>query len=93
MIDRIITLLLKFFTLPFWYIQKYLPRKKDIWLFGAGSGLMYFDNSKWLYEYVLKNEKNIHAIWVTRSKEIYNKLSNENKPVLMTNSLKGIVLL
>lgn len=91
MVGKLITLLLKIFTLPFWYIQKLFPRNKHIWLFGAGSGLLYFDNSKWLYEYVLRNEKQINAIWITRNKEIYNKLSKENKPVLMVNSLKGII--
>ena len=91
MINKIVILLLKIFTLPFWYIQKLIPRNKKCWIFGAGSGMMYFDNSKWLFEYVLKNEKNINAIWITRSKEIFKKLSNENKPVLMTNSLKGIL--
>ena len=53
--------------------------------------MLYFDNSKWLYEYVISNEKQINAIWITRSREIFNKLSNENKPVLMANSLKGIL--
>lgn len=92
MISKLTTLFLKLFTLPFWYIQKLFPRDKKIWLFGAGSGMLYFDNSKWLYEYVLRNEKHIKAIWITRNKEIYKKLSGENKPVLMTNSLKGIFI-
>lgn len=91
MIGKITTLLLKIVTLPFWYIQRLFPRDKKIWLFGAGSGMLYFDNAKWLYEFTLRNEKPINAIWITRSKEIYNKLTNENKPVLMTNSLKGIL--
>lgn len=87
---KLLIFISKIFTLPFWYIQKIIPRNKSIWLFGAGSGMLYFDNAKWLYEYVLSNKKSINAIWITRNKDIYKKLKGEDKPVYLTNSLKGI---
>lgn len=90
MIKKLLIFISKVFTLPFWYIQKLFPRKKEIWIFGAGSGMLYFDNTKWLFEYILTNEKHINAIWITRNKDIYKKLKGENKPVYLTNSIKGV---
>jgi len=90
MIIKLLVFISKILTLPFWYVQKYLPRNKKIWLFGAGSGMLYFDNAKWLFEYVLTNEKHINAVWITRSRDVYKKLKSEKKPVYLTNSIKGI---
>ncbi len=77
--------------LPIWYLQKLCPRDKHIWLFGSWFGKKYSDNSRALYEYVLKNEPGIKPVWITHSKEIYRKLSDEGKPVKMSNSPGGIL--
>lgn len=77
--------------LPIWYLQKLCPRDKHIWLFGSWFGKKYSDNSRALYEYVLKNEPGIKPVWITHSKDIYRKLSDEGKPVKMSNSPGGIL--
>jgi CDP-glycerol glycerophosphotransferase (TagB/SpsB family) len=77
--------------LPFWYIQKLFPRDRHIWLFGSWFGKKYSDNSRALYEYVIKNEPTIKPVWITHSKDVYRRLSEEGKPVKMSNSLSGII--
>lgn len=89
MLSKITTLFLKIFTLPFWYIQKILPRDKKLWVFGAWAGHGYADNAKSVYEYILVNENKIKAIWITRNKNVFNKLKSIGYPVAMANSFKG----
>ena len=75
--------------LPFWYLQRLLPRSKQVWLFGSWFGQKYSDNSRGMYEYMLANEPHIRPMWITHSKEVYNRLQAEKKPVAMAHSWKG----
>ena len=77
---------------PFWWIQKVLPRKKNIWIFGAWMGTQYADNARYLFEYILKNRKEITPYWITRSPKIFSELKAKHIPVVKVWSLKGIIL-
>jgi len=70
-------------------IRFIIPEKEGkIILFGLGS--KYKGNSKYVYEYVLKNDyESFTPIWITNNKIIYKKLKDENKPVAYNLSLKG----
>ena len=72
-----------------WWLEKLCIRNPKIWVFGAWYGQKYSDNSKWLYEYILNNEKNIKAIWITKNIDIYKELYSQGKPVYMSKSIKG----
>ena len=66
-----------------YYLYTYLFKKdKNIWVFGAWKGSSYNDNSKYLFEYVLNNCPDIKAYWVTKNKNVFEKLQSENKPVV-----------
>lgn len=75
------------FFLPIWWIQLLIPRNKNIWIFGSWYGKRYSDNSKYLYEYVLKHRPDIRPIWITRDKSTVNKVKGE---VYLANNLKAI---
>ena len=62
-----------------------------LWIFGAWFGQKYSDNSRALYEYMLEYQSEYKVVWITKNHVIYDKLFKENKPVLMANSLKGII--
>ena len=74
--------------LPFWWLERLIPRDKRIFVFGSRWGRKYSDNPKALYEFILKNETNLKPYWITKDKKLYKKLLSENKPVVMTYSLK-----
>ena len=78
--------------LPFWWLERLIPRNKNLFLFGACYGHKYSDNSKALFEYILKNEPKIKPYWVTFDKKVYQELLLDNKPVIMAYSLKGWLL-
>ncbi len=76
--------------LPFWYLQKLLKRKKNIWIFGAWNGQRFSDNSKYLFEHVSKSGDKIRAIWLTKNTKILTKLRGEGLECYLTNSFRGI---
>ena len=78
------------FFRPIWWLERFIPRNKNIWVFGACYGQKYSDNSKWLYEYVLEHEPTIKAIWITKNFAVYKKLRSFRKPVAMSSSFSGI---
>ena len=75
---------------PIWWLERLVPRSKKIWVFGAWYGQKYSDNSKWFYEYVLEHNPEIKAVWITKNRDVYNKLRSQNKPVCMSASAKGV---
>jgi CDP-glycerol glycerophosphotransferase (TagB/SpsB family) len=76
--------------LPFWWIQLLLPRKKNIWVFGAWYGNRYSDNSKHLYLFVKKNKPNITPIWLTNDVVVRNKIRDEEGRSYLIWSFTGI---
>jgi CDP-glycerol glycerophosphotransferase (TagB/SpsB family) len=68
------------------YISMLSPRNKNTMIFGAWFGEKYDDNPRYLFEYVVKERPDIHAVWITANKEIYSRLKKEHLPVCMSNS-------
>ena len=76
-------------NLPLYWLSIVIPRNKNIWIFGAWFGQKYADNCKTLFEFVLKNDKQIRAIWLTKNKDVYKRLREEGKEVYFIYSIKG----
>ena len=76
--------------LPIWYIVKLIPRKQDVWVFGAWYGNRYADNSKALFEHVVEYRKELTAIWLTRNRNVVNELKSNGYRCYHVHSLKGI---
>ena len=73
----------------FFPIRRLLKPRKKLWLFGSDQGLKYAQNSKYLFEFVVKNHPEIEAYWITRSLSVYNELNEKGIPVLDNISIKG----
>lgn len=79
-----------FFLLPFWFIQKIIPRNKNKWIFGAWSGMKFSDNPKALFDYIISNKsEEINATWITKDKTLYKKLLSNSVPCEYAYSFKG----
>jgi CDP-glycerol glycerophosphotransferase (TagB/SpsB family) len=65
----------------------------DIIIFGARDGEYYMDNSRALYEWYIKNQKNGTYYWMTTSPLVYKFLSMNQMPVARIDSFKGVLLL
>lgn len=65
-----------------------IPKNKELILFSAWFGEKYADNSKYLFEYMLKHSS-YKVYWFTKNQELYKKLRAKNIPVLFSKSLKA----
>ena len=82
--------LLYLFFIPFWIFQKLIPRKKNIWIFGAWHGIKFSDNSKVFFLKLVQHYPEIEAIWLTRDVNIVNELRSKGFKSYHTNSLRAI---
>lgn len=86
-ITRAIIHLLMLFFYPLLF---FIPRKKEIWIFGSNHGKKFADNSKYLYLYTIKNYPKIRAIWMTTNKKLLKKFSEKNYEAYHSWSVKGL---
>lgn len=77
-------LLIYLFNLPLYYIMYFIPVKQNLWVFGAWFGEKYFDNPRFLFEYMKINNKNIKVIWITKDISICNQ-----NDIIYKYSIKG----
>ena len=75
----------------YWFSQL-VPKKKKLWIFGAWNGEKYGDNSKYLFEYINKNEPEIRPVWLTRNQEAYDLIRSKGFEVIWTYSFKGFLI-
>ncbi|HEY9246264.1 MAG TPA: CDP-glycerol glycerophosphotransferase family protein [Candidatus Methanoperedens sp.] len=74
-----------------YFISFFIPRKKNIWIFGSWGGKRFSDNSKYLFLYVANNHKSdIKSIWISKDKKIINELRNNNYCAFHAYELRGI---
>ena len=75
------------------FLNLFIRRDKNIWIFGSWMGTRFADNSRYLYQFMhMEHEKfGIHkVIWITRNRSVYEMLKQYGYMVEMSNSAKGI---
>ncbi len=83
-------IILYVYNLILYFISYLVPKDDKVWLFGSWGGLRYADQSKYLFEYMVKNHTDIRAIWLTRSQMVYDQLKSEGNEVYMLYSIPAI---
>ena len=76
-----------------YYLSLITPKDNSLWLLGAWSGQRYADNSRYLYEHLMENEKNIKAYWLTSNYQTYLELLSKKQPAAYFYSFKAVYLL
>jgi CDP-glycerol glycerophosphotransferase (TagB/SpsB family) len=82
-------LFIYFLNLPLYYLSLVIPKNKNIWIFGAWFGEQYADNSRAIYEYVVKHDNTINSIWLTTNNSVYTLLREKGYKVYFTYSIQG----
>lgn len=77
-------------ALIMYLLASLVPKKKNLWVFTSFKQKGYLDNSKYYFEYVTKNNPEIHAVWLTKDRYVYNDLRKHGKTVYMSRSVRGI---
>jgi len=70
-------------------VSLFIPKDRNIWIFGGWWGEKYLDNSKYMFEYINKHHKHIRAIWLTINRETLNLVRSRGYEAYLTYSLKG----
>lgn len=66
-----------------------VPKEQSLWVFSSFNKRGYVDNTKYFYEYVLQHHPEIHPVWLTLDKAVYEQLAAEQKPVAMMRTAEG----
>lgn len=75
---------------PVYFISFFFKRRRNVWVFGEWHGKRHSDNAKYFYEHVRDECGEVTAIWITKNKELLNKLPQEGVSAFHAFSLKGI---
>lgn len=89
---KIKSIIFYIYNLILYFISYFIPKDEKVWLFGSWGGLRYADQSKYLFEYIVKNHTDIRAIWLTRSQTVYDRLKSEEREVYLLYSISAIWL-
>ena len=85
---EVIRLIIDILNIPIYWLSFFVPKSKNIWVFGSWFGNDYADNSKALYEFSCKHG-DVRSIWLTKNYGVYNQLKSEGRTVFFTYSIKG----
>lgn len=73
------------------FLARFVKRDHRLVLCGAMNGYWYGDNSRYVYEWVLRNRPELKPIWLTNDQGVWNKLTQERKPVCKIASFAGMM--
>lgn len=76
----------------FLYLTSIFPRNRRIMLFGAWWGNKYDDNSRYLFEYVVKEHSEISSYWISSNQKIVKQIKEAGYPVCFSKTWKAIWL-
>ena len=83
-INALINMIISYIIYPF---KKSEFNNRNIWLIGGHAGDIYDDNSKFLYEYILRNHKDVEIYWViNKDSKVKDKIPGKT---LIKGSLKN----
>jgi CDP-glycerol glycerophosphotransferase (TagB/SpsB family) len=71
-------------------ISHLIPKKPDLWVFGAWFGSRYSDNSKAFFDYINQHQKHITAIWISKDQTVVQSVRNKGYRAYHANSLVGL---
>ena len=74
----------------FFNLSRLIPcRNKHLWIFGALEGKKYDDNSKYMFEYVVREHPEIRCVWLTNDKNTLSRLKENGQESYLNSSIKG----
>lgn len=81
---------LSFLATPFRLISTFIPKDKNLLVFGSWRGIDFSDNSKYFYIYLKKKKSKKRLVIITKNKKVLEKLKKEKHEAYMAYSIKGL---
>jgi len=73
-LEKLSTLVYILISIPIRAIQFFYPTQHHTWVFGAGNGQTFTDNSKHFYLFLLQTKINEKPVWITRNKQVLKEI-------------------
>lgn len=67
-----------------------IPRSRKIWIFDSWKGTRFADNAKYFFLYTTEHQKQITAVWLTKSPEVLRDLRKVGYKAYLVNSFGGL---
>ena len=77
------------FNISLFILSYLIPKNKNLYLFGSGSGVSFKGNPKYLYLYSLVNKCSCNIYWITKSENVHTTLTGKKYPVIKLHSIIG----
>ena len=78
-------------TRTIYLISGFVPRRRNIWIFGSWDGKKFADNPKYLFLYVHQKHPEITGVWLSRNKTVIAELRARGFKAYYMHSLRGIL--
>jgi len=75
-----------------WLFTFLFPRSDNIWVFGYGDCQSFTDNSKYLFLHTHNNDPDIRCVWITKNKDLIEKLDSNGYECYYYYSPRGIYI-
>ncbi|MCZ8167490.1 CDP-glycerol glycerophosphotransferase family protein [Silanimonas sp.] len=73
-----------------WLVISCVPRRRELWLFGAWNGRKFIDNPKYIYREALTRHPEIQAMWVAKDQRLFEDMRRRGLPVVLARSPRGV---
>jgi len=81
-----------FLQIPLYWLSRWVPSRRRLWVFGAWQGERYADNSRYLFEYVVRHHPEIEAVWFSANPALIDELRQKGRSAVRINSLRAFWL-
>ena len=78
--------------IPLFIFSRFIPKDRNLWIFGAWFGYRYSDNPRYVFEYVNNKEPDIRTVWLSRDKRLIKHLTSLGYEAYYLRSLKAFWL-
>lgn len=84
--------LLPLFFLPIRLIATFVPKEKNLYIFGSWKGKDFIDNAKYFYNYLKKKNLDKRLVVIIKNRKKYYQLLKKGYEVYLAYSLRGLLI-
>ena len=73
-----------------YFLSGFVPRNKNLWVFGSWFGENFADNPKYLFLYTRVSHPNVRSVWLSHNKGVRDELRARGHPAYCIYGLRGV---
>jgi len=82
----------RFILFPIYWLSGFVPRERDLWVFGSWGGYRFADNAAAFFMYCRRElGDQVDLVWISRDREIVDRLTAHGHTAFHIWSLRGLI--